>query len=523
MKKILNLLLIGLIVVTSSSCKKFLDINENPNDALTATPELILPQAITATANQMYNYNIYGGQTIGYYANGGGVSGWGSIITYNYTTTDYQVLWNTTYDILNDFEYVLKDTEQEGNEQYAYYNAIAKIMKAYNFQLLVDTYNDAPYSEAFQGNEALAVGYDDAATIYKNITDLVDQAFNTILEADDDLVLQVGEAQDPMFGGDMLSWAQFAQSLKLKLIIRGGDKVSFSNKTFDESIGFLEDDAIVNPGYAKIDGKQNRLWNNWAYNAAGTRQTRGGQYIPTPYILGFYSGDKISDNARGTAVYKAFSNGSAPTNQLGYEGSDAERGENPNSWFKGTSSTSYSELGIFKGYDAGQPLMLAAEVYLNKAEAVLKGIISGDAKEDFENGITASFAYLYKDAAGSIPSSRDFEGDAEAYLTANANNPLVNFSGSNEQKLEAIITQKYIAYNMIMGHEAWNDYRRTGYPKTVANPQGNAVNSMVSLVSQASTPDRLPTRLLYPESEFKYNSSNVITIDPNKDKIFWAK
>src|SRR5690606_1655627 len=141
MKKILNLLLIGLIVVTSSSCNKVLDINENPNDGLTATPELILPHAIPATANQKYNYNIYGGQTIGYYANGGGVSGWGSIITYNYTTTDYQVLWNTTYDILNDFEYVLKDTEQEGNEQYAYYNAIAKIMKAYNFQLLVDTYN----------------------------------------------------------------------------------------------------------------------------------------------------------------------------------------------------------------------------------------------------------------------------------------------------------------------------------------------------------------------------------------------
>src|SRR5690606_14262077 len=55
-KKMINVLLMGLIVVSSSSCKKILYINENPNDALTATPALILPQAVTATATQKYIY-----------------------------------------------------------------------------------------------------------------------------------------------------------------------------------------------------------------------------------------------------------------------------------------------------------------------------------------------------------------------------------------------------------------------------------------------------------------------------------
>lgn len=523
MKKIFNILLLSVVVLGTSSCKKFLDINENPNQALSATPELILPQAITATANNIYNFNVYGSQTVGYYANGGGVSGWGSIVTYDYTTGDFQTLWNTTYNNLNDFEYVIKDSE--GKEEYVYFNAIAKLMKAYNFQLLVDTYNDVPYSDAFQGNAALSVKYDAAEDVYKNITDLVDEAFAAIMAADDDVVLQVASQQDPMFGGDMFSWAQFAQSLKLKLIVRANGKIDFTNEDFDASIGFLEDDAIVNPGYAKIEDKQNRFWNNWAYNAAGTRVTRGGQYVPTPYILSFYDGEKITDTYRGTAVYQQFSNGAAPTNQLGNEASNATRGGNPNSWFKGTNATTYSQLGIFKGFDAGQPIMLASEVYFNIAEAKVRGILSGSASEDFNAGIVASFNYLYKNAAGDVPTSRNPEGDAAAYMAVNSTKPLVNFAlaTSNEQKIEAIITQKYIALNMILGHEAWNDYRRTQFPRNEPDPEGNAVNSFVSLSSRATTPDRLPTRILYPETEFKYNSANVPTINPNSDKIFWAE
>lgn len=532
MKKIFNILFISVVLLAGTSCKKYLDINQNPNQALTATPQLILPQAITATANNIYNYNTYGGQTVGYYANAGGVSGWGSIITYDYTTTNFQALWSNTYDNLYDYEYIIKDSE--GKEENVYYNAIAKIMKAYNFQLLVDTYNDVPYSDAFQGNAALSVKYDKAEDIYKEITDLVDEAILSITSANEEVVIEVKPQEDPMFDGNMDKWLQFAQSLKLKLIVRAKGKVSFSNENFDSSIGFLEDDAIVNPGYEKTDGpsgsvqtlgKQNRFWAYWAYSAAGTAQGLGGQYIPTPYIVGFYDGTKLSDPDRGYAIYKNWSASGAPTNQLGYTGADAARGATPNHWFKGTNSSNFSQLGIFKGYNAGQPLMLAAEVYFTLAEAEVRGILSGNAKADFESGIVSSFKYLYKDAAGNIPADRDYAGDADLYLDDNASSPLVNFdlATTDEAKIEAIITQKYIASNMILGHEAWNDYRRTNYPKTMANPQGNEDYSFVSLASGATTPDRLPTRILYPESEFKYNSDNVIIVNPNSDKIFWAK
>src|SRR6478609_1824827 len=133
MKKLRIILIAGAVVFALPSCKKYLDINANPNDPTSSTPELVLPQAITRTANTVPTFNFYGAQTVGYLANGGGVSGWGSIVSYNYTTADFAGLWNTTYDILEDFQYVINNTD--GKENYAYYNAAAKIMKAYNFEL----------------------------------------------------------------------------------------------------------------------------------------------------------------------------------------------------------------------------------------------------------------------------------------------------------------------------------------------------------------------------------------------------
>jgi hypothetical protein len=155
-----------------------------------------------------------------------------------------------------------------------------------------------------------------------------------------------------------------------------------------------------------------------------------------------------------------------------------------------------------------------------------RGIITGDATAAFNKGIEASFTYLYKDNTGTVPATGTYStptADATAYRTANANNPLVNFAlaTSLEQKIEAIITQKYVALMMIHSHEPWNEYRRTGYPKvTGSGPR----ETMASTVSLSTRPDKMPTRILYPSSEFNTNSGNVPRdVDKFKSLIFWAK
>ena len=92
-----------------------------------------------------------------------------------------------------------------------------------------------------------------------------------------------------------------------------------------------------------------------------------------------------------------------------------------------------------------------------------------------------------------------------------------------DQQLEAIITQKYIALNFINSSEAWNEYRRTGYPRS-SNFTSDPTTSFASTLSQSSRPDHLPTRILYPASEYSYNAANVPTgVSPYTSLIFWAK
>jgi hypothetical protein len=97
--------------------------------------------------------------------------------------------------------------------------------------------------------------------------------------------------------------------------------------------------------------------------------------------------------------------------------------------------------------------------------------------------------------------------NASYYYSRNAN--LVGWDAS-ANKIQAIITQKWIALNGIDAIQSWFDYTRTGYP----------ANLPVS--ATASTSDR-PVRLAYPASEITSNSGNL-PAQPNAftQKIFWA-
>ena len=509
----------ALLGLSLGSCSKALDINDNPNSPTASTPELVFPQALVATAKNVVSFNNYGSQLVGYRSNGGGVSGWGSIVTYNYTTTDFNGLWSSSYDILTDLQYV--ESASKPVNQLDFYYA-SKLLKVYNYQNLVDTYNDIPYSQALKGTGNLTPSYDKAEDIYKDLGSQLDSVITYFKTSSS---TKLFTSTDFMFKGDGKKWAQFANTLKLRLVLRANGKVQFANSSFDTGVGFIGSDVIANPGFVKNDGKQNPMWNSWAYAYDGTAVGAASQYTPTPYIMAFYNGNKVSDASRGNLVYK--SGTSTGVNQLGYQLSDAAKGLAPSSWFLGTSSTVYTGKGLLKGPASGQPLLLASESYFLQAEAALKGLISGDAKVLFENGIKSSYDYLNKNESDvSTVDAAGLTSYLTAYKTANSTSYLVNYdlATTTDQKLEAIITQKYIASNFLFGHQSWYDYLRTNYPKNSgAATTANKLTTFVSITSEATAADKLPTRIMYPNTEFNYNASNVPTIDKYTSKIFWAK
>jgi hypothetical protein len=521
MRKTTILSIAAVVLLFAPSCKKYLAINNNPNNATSSTPEAILPQAIVYTAANVSSYNDYGSQLVGYSANAGGYGGFGSNWTYDFGPNDYSFLWASTFDVLNDLQVVINTTA--GDVDHANYNAIARIMKAYNYEMLVDTYNNVPYSDALLGTAGLTPKYDDAKTIYPELAVQLDSAIGIIenIAANDPNEIVLSTGTDPMFGGAMTSWIQFANTLKLRLIIRASAAVNFANTTFDPA-GFLTTDAIVNPGYARISGQQNPSWNTWVQSYTGAAANRA--WMPCTYAYSYYDGANLTDNGRGQAIYFQFPQ--TPNNQLGDGLTGVPFAPSAcNGWYSGSTASPGNTPGVMKGLNMGEPLLMASESYFLQAEADLRGILGGTVKSDFMSGIQASFDYLYllPDDATTAP-GWDPVADAAQYQVDNATSYLVNFdlATTPAMQLEAIITQKYLALNFINSSEAWNEYRRTGYPHC-STLTSDPTQSFASTLSQSTRPDHLPTRILYPASEYSYNAANVPTgISPYTSLIFWA-
>lgn len=535
----------------ASSCSDFLDINENPNAATEADVNLVLPQAITASASIASAYNNYGGHFGGYIANAGGFSGFGTLLSYNLTPADYNGLWTNTYqDPLNDFKYIIDKTE--GDAANVYFNATAKIMSVFLYMKLVDTFGDVPYTDALRGSEGLVTPtYDDAATIYADLIATCDEAIAQIETA----VTGVGgtrltTASDPLFAefaGDpvadhMEAWQKFANTLKLKMLVRistpGNPAAGFA--TLDTGLGFISDDAIVDPGYEL--NRPNPAWATWGKTVAGA--LANSSRVPTTYSYTFFGGTttfptaKINDPYRGETIFVNFggNNGSGavtatPTNQLGNESGNPPIIAGQVTW-AGT-QTGFTGRGVLKGPAQGQPLMLAAEARFLEAEAKLHGYIAGGlggATTTYYEGIKASFTYLYKDENEAIvlPPTLNaakpvtIDSMVEVYTTTNAGNRLVEIEAASSvaQRVEAIITQKYIAMLMVTSDESYNEFRRTGFPTTVPGGPANLdIASNKSTITERF--DRLPTRVMYPSSESAFNSANYRVVDYRSERIFW--
>ncbi len=518
-----------------ASCKKYLDINTNPNSILTAGPNLVLPLAIVNTASLISALNDYGGQTAGYASSAGGYGGFGSSWTYDYPPSQGAGYWASGYSYLEQFQIIINSTQ--GSTANVYYNAVSKIMKAYIYQNLIDEFNDVPYSNALKGDTLLLPSYDAAKTVYPELAVLLDSAITEInaglAAASDPATAPTTIASDPLFSGNMMSWKQFANTIKLRLIVRASSVATFANTTYDD--GFLTSDAIVNPGYSlsnAASGSQvNPSWNTWVSNYTGARV--GQAWIAAQFVTGYYTGEKLTDPVRGGTIY--FNYPSVYAYQLGLVGNDPSAPANAGAWYSGGGSgTSLGNAqGVMKGPNMGEPLILLAESDFLQAEAAVRGILPGGvaaAKEDFNKGILASFNYLEELPNLALPTINGAlanpAADVATYQAANSTSYLVNFdlATSTAQQIEAIITQKYIAMNFISGQEAWSEYRRTGYPVSSPTVINNPYGSMASIQSQATRPDHLPTRLPYPNTEAATNASNVPTgINVYTSTIFWAK
>ncbi|HWB27825.1 MAG TPA: SusD/RagB family nutrient-binding outer membrane lipoprotein [Chitinophagaceae bacterium] len=494
-------IIIALAIVATGlgSCKKsFFDINHNPNNATNANPELVLPTALTNSANQQVIGQLSQGYAVSYVSWQGWMGYWApsgsyainasDVASYKITTTfgDFGI-WQPNYDNLEDYDYTEKNAIAEGKP---FYEGVARIMKALIFQQLVDCYGDVPYSDALHGTTIIEPRYDKGSAIYDSIVDQINIAVELLKRPD----AVAANNSDVVFDGDASKWIQFANTLKLRILLRESEvsgKDTYIKSEIAKSVangyGFLTEDAGANPGYANNSGQQSPVYGFFVtITGLPTSGGTGDYWRAAQYSLNFLGNH---NDPRISRLY-AKVNGQ-------YIGTTLGSTSNPTS-----SNSSTVGPGILQS--ASQPAILisAAESYFLQAEANLRGWLGAatDATANFDAGVQSSFDYL---GSGDATTYYSQPGDKNTNITA-----CTTFN----EKLACLIRQKWVAMNSLTPLESWDDYRRLHLPADIP--------LSVSPYSQGN----IPVRLQYPNSEYQTNASNANaegTIDSQKTKVFW--
>ena len=491
MKNIIKFAILLMVLGLAASCSEdYLDVNTDPNNPTKVSPDLVLPVAQLYTARVVQGdrrLNHLGNMMMYNWSQSDGYAWYPDEFKYLVTSSFYRNVFNDSYSTaLKQYDVLdrLEDTK------YEYYKAIAKIMKSYHYQLLVDAYGDVPYTEALGRSLNPTPVYDDAQAIYADLLVQLDAAIELIKNAEEQ---EEPADDDAMFGGDMDKWIQFANTLKMRILVRESDVTSVASEIsaiISEGSGFITEDVAVNPGFmANEEGKQNVIWDFLGKDASGAQTMTSKATCATDYIIAYLTS---TNDPRIDYLYEKPSTGhlGVPQGLLDYDTPvvDAYVAD----------MVSNIGPGILQAPDQGAVIFTLAESYFNQAEAASKGILTAadGGKTFYEAGITASFEYLGLSAA-----------DATGYYSQVM--PLVGW-GASSNKLEAIITQKWLAVNGITAEQSWFDYSRTGYP------------SNLEISQLASTADR-PVRLFYVSDELSSNGANVPS-QPNAftEKVFWA-
>lgn len=494
MKKIFAILFIGL-TLAFSACEKFLDVNTDPNNPATAPYKLVFPAATVSSGS------VYGGDLVvlgslwaQHFTQSNVANQYKNIDSYNLISDNFDAMFREVYSgALNDLDYVLKETEKA--EDWNTY-LMATVLQCFTYQYMVDLYDQLPYTEAFKGVDNLSPKYDGGEAIYDALIAKLDAALAKDFDAKTNMDI---DYNDMIFGGNknkVQRWKEFANSLKLKIYLRQ-TKVSSRQSIVNAGLAACLASPLLTID-AKLDvfksdiGKQNPFYGS-EVDASGL----GGVNIRASKTL--YNFLLNKGDARRTLIYKPGSAAGTAFNAL-------KQGDF-NAPSTGATATNMLAVGLFNSTDPVY-FMSAAEVYFMKAEAALR-LGSGGDQADYESGITASYAKFGIATSASAAISGSY-----AYHT----------TGTFDQKLNDIITQKWIASAMSQPIEGFFDFNRTGFPATITEPApGQFVITKLFTTSVESVlpSGTFPQRLLFPRSERDRNPNTPaqVAIDV---PVWWA-
>jgi hypothetical protein len=376
------------------------------------------------------------------------------------------------------------------------YTALAHFIRAWQFYQVTMQLGDIPYSEAIQGESEgnIKPKYDTQKDVFIGILNELDTA-NMLFATGTDF------SGDFIYEGNVDQWQRLTNSFELNVLMQ------LYKKTGDPDLNVVS---------RFKDIAENRpLMRDYNDNFAVTYANSAGYAYPwsnTPvqinsFIIYPMVGATLINPLKAMHDRRLFyyaepaptliGGGKLPSDwdaYIGVEASDpvastkSARASGNFSDFNKRYTDLYNAepVGLFNYWD----------VQFLLAEATVRGWLSGTPAETYyEAGITGSMNFL----ANYTPENYNHGMPiTDSYITSYL--PTVALTGSADNMIKQIITQKYLAgFLQDVDYNGWYENRRTGYPEFVLNPETN--------LNIPST--QFPKRWLYPSSELDYNPDNV--------------
>jgi hypothetical protein len=456
--------LFALLVALLLGCEKWIDpeMNINPNNPADVGMNVLLPASQAAIGYS------YGGDFTRYPAmwmqHLSGVTRQ-SFASDRYSVLDSDInnLWNTLYGgaLIN-----LKVLEGKAIELDAHqYHGISKVLQAYTLLNITSAWGDAPFSEAFQGEDDTSPAYDTQQQNYTTVNQLLDQAIG-LFGQQSPVGIAVPGRDDIIYNGDVALWTKAARSLKVRAALHLSKINGYAPvRELIDAGGLMEsgaDDFQFQFGSASNEWNPRYQFDNDRGDIrAGARIVNLMKETNDPRIPQYFY------------IVPQTVTPAGDTLPADYIGSGPGEGRTRAS-FLGPAYAEQNAPVFFMNY---------FELKFIEAEAFFE-TNPQRAAEAFNQAVIAS---LTKHGV------RNPEWEA-----LNANETAASIT------LERIMMAKYIA--MFNSLETWTDWRRTGFPQ-LQLPAANVL-------------PQPPRRFLYPLDENLYNTDNVPDHSPTS-RVWW--
>ena len=543
MKRIYRILSVVLLIFSMIGCSDFEEINTQPN-AFTSD-QVSAKYFLTGIQIELYAENrfpywraqlIHADRYAGHFTFGFSGCWWTDDLSYTYNAgyTDAAYDWMAGYvsrlSVYQNFVGAGGELENEN------YYALGLIMKGLYYQMYTDTFGMVPYTEALDP-DIVTPKFDSQQVIYQGVIADLDEAMAIIGDqTETGTGVELLQENDLFFNGDMQKWKQLANTLKLRMGLRaqGAEGASFAETAISEALSMplldTEDENALLPKDTEIDQFANAAYGDvWHNFGLGSNWTMGKTLIDylrdnndprlSEYAKPIAGGEVVfTQPAEGTGVALFDKHVQFILDQLDNAGVNYTRTDGA-----GTVTVTVADD---MDYYVGQPTRLNGDIYPHvkyelfsepadwvinpknqgleifpevvmtaaegnflQAEAIVKGLGSGDAQIYYQEGIRQAMKIW-----------RVSDGDIDNFL---ATEDMAMLSGTPDENLEKIAIQRWIAA-YTDGFEAWAIVRDTGYPSELA-----AGVSDYDIFAAGTLNGDYPQRMRYGNAEYNTNGAQV--------------